>query len=108
MTGIAPGWMRRWLLAAGLYNVVWGIVSGLFPNAVFDLAGMARPNYPEVWQCIAMIVGVYGVGYAVAALDPFRHWPLILVGLLGTVLGPIGFIMAGPGGSGSRGCRVLS
>ncbi len=37
-----------------------------------------------------MIVGVYGIGYLIAARDPFRHWPLVLVGLLGKVLGPVG------------------
>ncbi|MGZ0167595.1 MAG: SelL-related redox protein [Planctomycetales bacterium] len=39
-----------------------------------------------------MIVGVFGVGYLIAARDPYRHWPLTLVGLLGKVLGPIGFV----------------
>ena len=52
---------------------------------------MERPNYPQLWQCLGMIVGVYGVGYAIAAGDPVRHWPIVLVGLLGKILGPIGF-----------------
>ena len=26
--------------------------------------------------------------------DPLRHWPIVLVGLLGKVLGPIGFLHA--------------
>ena len=59
-----------------------------------DLAGLAQPNYPELWQCIGMIVGVYGIGYAIAARDPVRHWPIVLVGLLGKILGPIGFLGA--------------
>ena len=29
------------------------------------LAGMERPVYPMIWQCMGMIVGVYGVGYDV-------------------------------------------
>ena len=41
-----------------------------------------------------MIVGVYGVGYGIAAANPFRHWPIVFVGLLGKILGPIGFIGA--------------
>lgn len=41
-----------------------------------------------------MIVGVYGVGYGIAARDPFRHWPIVLVGLLGKIFGPIGFVGA--------------
>jgi len=46
---------------------------------------------PQFWQCIGMIVGVYGIGYYLAAKDPARHWPVVFVGLLGKILGPIGF-----------------
>jgi len=38
-----------------------------------------------------MISGVYGVGYAAAALDPLRHWTIVLVGFLGMVFVPVGF-----------------
>ena len=80
-------------IAAG-YNVLWGAWAVLFPLAAFSLVGMAPPNYPQFWQCIGMIVGVYGVGYGCAARDPYRHWPIVLVGLLGKVFGPLGFLMA--------------
>lgn len=33
-----------------------------------------------------------GIGYLVAARNPIRHWPIVLVGLLGKILGPIGFV----------------
>jgi small multidrug resistance pump len=49
-------------------------------------------SLPELWQCIGMIVGVYGVGYWIAARDPFTHWPIIVVGLLGKILGPVGYV----------------
>ncbi len=83
--------MRRWLAAAGVYNLVWGAITILLPGLAFDLTGAPQPRYPALWQCVGMIVGVYGVGYLIAARDPFRHWPIILVGLLGKLLGPIGF-----------------
>lgn len=86
--------MRRVLLAAGAYNVLFGAFAVFFPLAVFRWLGMAPPNYPELWQCIGMIVGVYGIGYAIAAFDPVRHWPIVLVGLLGKVLGPLGMARA--------------
>jgi hypothetical protein len=41
-----------------------------------------------------MIVGVYGVGYWFAASDFRRHWPIVLVGFLGKIFGPIGFIQS--------------
>ncbi|MEI6233144.1 MAG: alkyl hydroperoxide reductase [Planctomycetota bacterium] len=86
----ARTWMKPVLLAAGVYNIVWGAFMILFPLAIFRWLDMKEPNYPEHWQCIGMIVGVYGLGYAIAAYDPMRHWPVILVGWLGKVLGPIG------------------
>lgn len=92
--GSAPRWMFFVLLAAGAYNLCWGAWAIFFPGAYFSFSGMQRPIYPEIWQCVGMIVGVYGIGYAIAAFDPYRHWPIVLVGLLGKVLGPIGFIKA--------------
>ena len=41
-----------------------------------------------------MISGVYGVGYAAAALDPLRHWTIVLLRFLGMVFGPVGFVYA--------------
>jgi hypothetical protein len=83
---------------AAAYNMVWGGIVVLAPLVPFRWAGMEPPRYPEIWQCVGMIVGVYGVGYAVAARDPLRHWPIVLVGLLGKILGPIGFLGAAIGG----------
>ena len=87
----APIWMSRLLVAAGLYNLAWGGLTVLVPNWLFDLTGMERPSYPFIWQCVGMIVGVYGIGYLIAAGDPFRHWPIVLVGFLGKVFGPLGY-----------------
>lgn len=91
--------MRSVLLAAAAYNLVWGAFVVLFPGALFSWMGADPPLYPALWQCIGMIVGVYGLGYAIAARDPFRHWPIVLVGLLGKILGPIGFAWALANGS---------
>ncbi len=88
------GWMGWVLAAAALYNVAWGSLVVFFPTAPFRWAGMDPPSYPEIWQCLGMVVGVYGIGYAIAAADPLRHWPIVLVGLLGKVFGPIGFLLA--------------
>jgi len=88
----APRWMARVLVAAGVYNLVWGAATVLAPNWLFSLTGMEPPNYPFIWQCVGMIVGVYGVGYLAAAADPVRHWPIVLVGFLGKIFGPIGYV----------------
>lgn len=90
----APRWSRAVLLAAAVYNLLFGALVVLFPHAWFEFADLPAPLYPSLWQCIGMIVGVYGVGYAIAARDPLRHWPIVLVGLLGKVCGPLGFVDA--------------
>jgi hypothetical protein len=82
------------LWAAAIYNLAWGGFVVLYPELPFRWAGMPPPNYPELWQCIGMMVGVYGVAYALAARDPIRYWPIVLAGLLGKILGPIGFLHA--------------
>ncbi len=82
------------LRLAGVYNAVFGIGAVLAPTWWFEVSGLPAPNYPSLFQCIGMIVGVYGLGYWLAARDPMRHWPIVLVGLLGKVFGPIGFLMA--------------
>ena len=74
-----------WVLyAAGAYNLAWGTLVVCVPLLFFQWAHAAPPNYPEM--------GVYGVGYLVAARDPFRHWAIVLVGFLGKLFGPIGFL----------------
>ncbi len=83
--------MSRWLIAAGVYNLAWGGLTVLYPAWLFDATGMPEPGYPFIWQCVGMIVGVYGVGYLAAARDPIRHWPIVLVGFLGKVFGPLGY-----------------
>ncbi len=91
---IPPAWGRRWLQAAGIYNLLWGALVIAAPNLAFRLAGMDLPRYPQIWQCVGMIVGVYGIGYLIAARDHRTHWPIVLVGLLGKILGPIGVVVS--------------
>lgn len=89
----APAWMSWWLVAAGIYNLLWGGLTVLLPGWLFDLTGMEPPRYPFIWQCVGMIVGVYGIGYLAASRDPFRHWPIVLVGFLGKIFGPLGYVI---------------
>jgi peroxiredoxin len=86
--------MRRVLGLAAAYNLLLVGAAVLFPGAVFALPGMPAFNYPFVWQCIGMIVAVYGIAYAAASTDPIRYWPVVLAGLGGKVLGTIGFLIA--------------
>ena len=81
---------RGVFIAAGLYNIVWGLWSACDPQWLFRFTGMAPLNHPAIFACLAMVVGLYGILYLEVARIPERGWLLAAVGLLGKVLGPIG------------------
>jgi len=89
---------RPWFYAAAVYNFVWGSVTVLFPNLFFDLIGEPRPESPALWQVVGMFVLVYAPAYWWAGRYPERHPHLIMIGLLGKVLGPVGFVWAAVNG----------
>lgn len=86
--------MNSVLLAAPVYNGLWGGFVVLFTLALFRVLEIQTPNYTQIWQCVGMFVGVYSVEYAITALDPVRHRPVVLAGLLGKILRPIAFLCA--------------
>ena len=81
------------LKLAAIYNIVWGLWVVLLPTHFFELVGMETPLHLMIWQGMGMVIGVYGLGYWWASKDPARHWPIVAVGFLGKIFGPIGFIM---------------
>ena len=82
----------KWVfIFAGIYNILWGLYSSINPQWLFEFAGMKPINYPEIFQVLAMVVGVYGGLYIYAGMTLKRGYPIIAIGLLGKVLGPIGF-----------------
>lgn len=80
------------LRIAGVYNIAWGAWTVLDPRFPFMLLGVPAPTDAFIWQCLGMVIGVYGLGYWIAGSNPVRHWPIVLVGMLGKVFGPIGFV----------------
>jgi len=83
---------RVFFALAAAYNVAFAAWAILWPRAFFDLFAMDAPRYPAIWQCLGMVVGVYGLGYAYAAWRLDRALPFIALGLLGKTLGPIGWV----------------
>lgn len=85
---------QRWFMAAAIYNLVWGVAVIIAPTAPFVLLGLETPNYPSLFQCIGMMVMVFGYGYWLIAKDPERFAPYVWIGLAGKIFGPIGFLYA--------------
>jgi len=80
-------------LLAGVYNICWGLFIALNPNWLFRFAGMEPINYPDVFACLGMVVGLYGIVYLEIARKPERGFLLAAVGLIGKILGPIGLLL---------------
>ena len=85
------GAYRPWFYAAAGYNLAWGITNIFFPSLLFNLLDIDRPNYLELWQVVGMFVLVYAPAYWWAARFPDRFPHIILIGMLGKLLGPVGF-----------------
>lgn len=81
---------RAVFVAAGIYNIGWGLWSSVDPQWLFRFSGLAPLNHPAIFACLAMVVGLYGVIYLEVARLPERGWLLAAVGLVGKILGPIG------------------
>ena len=83
---------RAVFIAAGLYNIAWGIWSAGDPQWFFRFTGMPMANYPAIFACLGVVVGLYGILYLDVARRPERGWLIAAVGLTGKCLGPVGMV----------------
>lgn len=85
---------RPWLYAAAMYNFLWGTSVILFPDWAFHLIRLPPPESTPFWQVVGMFVLVYAPAYAWAGRRPSVHAHIVMVGMLGKLLGPVGFLWA--------------
>ena len=83
---------RAVFVAAGAYNIAWGLFTAAYPQWLFDFAGMPAINYAPIMQCLGMVIGLYGVLYLEVARRPEHGALLAAIGLAGKILGPIGLV----------------
>ena len=83
---------RNWFYAAAIYNLVWGTINILFSTLLWDVLSMDQPSYLPLWQVVGMFVLVYAPAYFWAGRFPEKYALFIVVGLLGKLFGPIGFV----------------
>lgn len=76
--------------AAGAYNILWGACSVVDPQWFFRLTGLPRSNTPQIFACLGMVLGLYGILYLDVARRPAQGWLVAAVGLTGKILGPLG------------------
>ena len=95
-------------IAAGVYNILWGLFSVFRPQWLFQFSDMPLQNYSQIFACLGMVVGLYGIIYLEIARAPERGWLLAAVGLTGKVLGPIGLVQLILSGSWPQSTAILS
>ncbi len=79
-------------MAAGLYNLTWALWAAFDPQWLFRFAAMPPLNYPEIFACLGMVIGLYGLLYLEVARRPENGWQIAAVGLSGKILGPLGWL----------------
>lgn len=81
-------------IAAGIYNIAWGLFAIYDPQWLFRFSGLPPLNHPQIFQCLGMVIGLYGILYWEVARVPERGWLLAAVGLLGKIIGPVGLALS--------------
>ncbi len=67
------------LFISGLYFILWSLIVLIFPSFLSSLV-ITDVNTPLIfWDLMGLITLVLGLGLILAAFDPFRHWPIILL-----------------------------
>lgn len=83
--------MRRVLLAAAFYHLLFAIWANCWPHLWFDWLGIDRPNHELLWRGVGVMVGVLGLGLFLAAKDPVHHWLIVLIAFAKSTFGIVGF-----------------
>ena len=90
---VIPEWLRKLVVISGWYNILWGILIILFTDAFFHSLNISVPDYIQLWQITGLLVGIYGIGYLIAASNILRFWPIIFIGLLVKTAVIIGYLV---------------
>lgn len=83
---------RVTFIAAGCYNILWGLFAAIDTQWLFRFARMEPMVHPQILVTLGMVVGVYGLLYLEVARRPEEGFPIAAVGLLGKILGPLGWL----------------
>jgi peroxiredoxin len=78
MSSLKP-WTSWALQAAGAYSLVWAAVAALQPGAMQTSLGLGPVHPPVVWFALLCAFALGGSVLLIAAADPSRYWPFILL-----------------------------
>jgi hypothetical protein len=67
---------------AALYDLILGLVFGLFYQPIYARFGVELPNHPGYVQLSAMFIFIIGVGFYLVTRNPRENRQIILLGIL--------------------------
>lgn len=82
---------RKILIASAVFSILWGIIITFLPEVLLNFFGVQGPLVIEFWQIFGMALAVMGIAQIIASFDPGKHWPIILVGFLVSLMGTFVF-----------------
>ncbi len=75
-------WMQYLLLAAGIYNILWGLIAFVRPNYFLTQLHIDFANSAMISKAVGFLEIVFGLAYLMASQKPFKHWLIIFVGFI--------------------------
>lgn len=78
MSSLKP-WTSRALEAAGVYSLVWAAIAAFQPGAMQSALGLGTVEPSAVWFALLSAVALGGGMLLIAATDPPRFWPFVLL-----------------------------
>jgi hypothetical protein len=94
-----PQWMKLTLAAAAAFNAVWVLAMMAYPALTLAWLGFGLVPDAALWRYIGLISLVFALGYGIAAGNPFRYWPLVLLGLAEKVAATASLLAAAASGA---------
>jgi hypothetical protein len=99
--------LRATLTAGALYDFVFAILFVAAPGGVARLLALPLPGERFYLWILAVLLGIVGATYLVAARDPRRFRPLVVVAIAGRAAGFVAFAAAALSTPGLEGLWVV-
>lgn len=85
-------WMQYLLIAAGIYNIVWGGIAFIRPDYFLEQLHMHFANDFWISKAIGLLEIIFGIAYIIASRKPFKHWLIIFIGFIVKLVVSVGYM----------------
>jgi hypothetical protein len=66
---------------AAIYNLAFRLWACLWPRSFFDSVEIASPNYPALWSCLGMVIGLFLLGNFLRLVVAISRSSFLLIAL---------------------------